>query len=62
MYVCGVMVYDFCYFGYGCIFVFFDVIVCYFCYFGYNLYYVCNIIDVDDKIIKCVIENNEICD
>lgn len=59
MYVCGIIVYDFCYIGYGCIFVVFDVVVCYLCFFGYKLKYVCNIIDIDDKIIKCVNENGE---
>lgn len=59
MYVCGIIIYDYCYIGYVCIFVGFDVIVCYFCYIGYDLKYVCNIIDVDDKIIKCVNENGE---
>lgn len=59
MYVCGIIVYDFCYIGYGCMFVVFDVVVCYLCFFGYKLKYVCNIIDIDDKIIKCVNENGE---
>ncbi|QIM62754.1 cysteine--tRNA ligase [Pasteurellaceae bacterium Orientalotternb1] len=59
MYVCGVTVFDFCHFGHGRTFVSFDVIARYLRYLGYNLRYVRNITDVDDKIIKRAIENNE---
>lgn len=59
MYVCGVTVYDLCHFGHGRTFVSFDVIARYLRYLGYNLRYVRNITDVDDKIIKRAIENNE---
>ena len=62
MYVCGVTVYDLCHFGPGRTFVSFDVIARYLRYSGYNLRYVRNITDVDDKIIKRAIENNETCD
>ena len=62
MYVCGVTVYDLCHFGHGRTFVSFDVIARYLRYSGYNLCYVRNITDVDDKIIKRAIENNETCD
>ena len=62
MYVCGVTVYDLCHFGHGRTFVSFDVIARYLRYSGYNLRYVRNITDVDDKIIKRAIENNETCD
>lgn len=62
MYVCGVTVFDFCHFGHGRTFVSFDVIARYLRYLGYNLRYVRNITDVDDKIIKRAIENNETCD
>ena len=62
MYVCGVTVYDLCHFGHGRTFVSFDVIVRYLRYLGYNLRYVRNITDVDDKIIKRALENNETCD
>ena len=61
MYVCGVTVYDLCHFGHGRTFVSFDVIARYLRYSGYNLCYVRNITDVDDKIIKRAIENNETC-
>ncbi|WP_427833573.1 cysteine--tRNA ligase [Actinobacillus pleuropneumoniae] len=62
MYVCGVTVYDLCHFGHGRTFVSFDVIARYLRYLGYNLCYVRNITDVDDKIIKRALENNETCD
>ncbi|PJG85702.1 cysteine--tRNA ligase [Conservatibacter flavescens] len=62
MYVCGVTVYDLCHFGHGRTFVSFDVISRYLRYLGYNLRYVRNITDVDDKIIKRALENNESCD
>ncbi|WGE42659.1 cysteine--tRNA ligase [Actinobacillus equuli] len=62
MYVCGVTVYDLCHFGHGRTFVSFDVIARYLRYLGYNLRYVRNITDVDDKIIKRALENNETCD
>ncbi|MCI7354396.1 MAG: cysteine--tRNA ligase [[Actinobacillus] rossii] len=61
MYVCGVTVYDLCHFGHGRTFVSFDVITRYLRYLGYNLRYVRNITDVDDKIIKRALENNETC-
>ncbi|MDG6894779.1 cysteine--tRNA ligase [Volucribacter amazonae] len=59
MYVCGVTVYDLCHFGHGRTFVSFDVIARYLRYLGYDLTYVRNITDVDDKIIKRALENNE---
>ncbi|AKO45402.1 cysteine--tRNA ligase [[Haemophilus] ducreyi] len=62
MYVCGVTVYDLCHFGHGRTFVSFDVIARYLRYSGYNLRYVRNITDVDDKIIKRALENNESCE
>ncbi|WP_439242951.1 cysteine--tRNA ligase [Lonepinella sp. BR2474] len=62
MYVCGVTVYDLCHFGHGRTFVSFDVIVRYLRYLGYDVRYVRNITDVDDKIIKRALENNETCD
>ncbi|WP_018651767.1 cysteine--tRNA ligase [Actinobacillus capsulatus] len=62
MYVCGVTVYDLCHFGHGRTFVSFDVIARYLRYLGYNLRYVRNITDVDDKIIKRALENNETTD
>ncbi|WP_044470562.1 cysteine--tRNA ligase [Mannheimia massilioguelmaensis] len=62
MYVCGVTVYDLCHFGHGRTFVSFDVIARYLRFLGYNLRFIRNITDVDDKIIKRALENNETCD
>ncbi|OOF71197.1 cysteine--tRNA ligase [Rodentibacter caecimuris] len=62
MYVCGVTVYDLCHIGHGRTFVCFDVISRYLRYSGYELTYVRNITDVDDKIIKRALENQETCD
>ncbi|MGC6406079.1 cysteine--tRNA ligase [Bisgaard Taxon 45] len=61
MYVCGITVYDLCHVGHGRTFVCFDVIARYLRYLGYDLTYVRNITDVDDKIIKRALENNESC-
>ncbi|HDR1459442.1 TPA: cysteine--tRNA ligase, partial [Pasteurella multocida] len=61
MYVCGITVYDLCHVGHGRTFVCFDVIARYLRYLGYDLTYVRNITDVDDKIIKRALENNETC-
>ncbi|MCW4597140.1 cysteine--tRNA ligase [Pasteurella multocida subsp. multocida] len=61
MYVCGITVYDLCHVGHGRTFVCFDVIARYLRYSGYDLTYVRNITDVDDKIIKRALENNETC-
>ncbi|MBD2809374.1 cysteine--tRNA ligase [Xenorhabdus sp. Vera] len=62
MYVCGITIYDLCHIGHGRTFVAFDVITRYLRYLGYDLTYVRNVTDVDDKIIKRAIENNESCD
>ncbi|CNI41685.1 cysteine--tRNA ligase [Yersinia pekkanenii] len=62
MYVCGITIYDLCHIGHGRTFVAFDVIARYLRYLGYSLTYVRNVTDVDDKIIKRAIENNETCE
>ncbi|WWP00733.1 MAG: cysteine--tRNA ligase [Candidatus Dasytiphilus stammeri] len=59
MYVCGVTVYDLCHIGHSRTFIVFDMIARYLRYCGYKLKYVRNITDIDDKIIKRSIENNE---
>ncbi|WWO99057.1 MAG: cysteine--tRNA ligase [Candidatus Dasytiphilus stammeri] len=59
MYVCGVTVYDLCHIGHSRTFIVFDIIARYLRYCGYKLKYVRNITDIDDKIIKISIENNE---
>ncbi|WP_337238216.1 class I tRNA ligase family protein, partial [Salmonella enterica] len=43
-------------------FVAFDAITRYLRYLGYDVNYVRNVTDVDDKIIKRAIENNETCE
>ena len=62
MYVCGITVYDLLHMGHGRTYVSFDVMNRYFRFCGYDVNYVRNITDVDDKIIKRAIENNETCD
>ncbi len=59
MYVCGITIYDLCHIGHGRTFVAFDAISRYLRYLGYDLNYVRNVTDIDDKIIKRAIENNE---
>lgn len=62
MYVCGITVYDLLHMGHGRTYVAFDVMQRYFRHIGYDVTFVRNITDVDDKIIKRAIENNETCD
>ena len=62
MYVCGITVYDLMHMGHGRTYVSFDVMQRYFRFSGYDVTYVRNITDVDDKIIKRALENNETCD
>jgi cysteinyl-tRNA synthetase len=62
MYVCGITVYDLLHMGHGRTYVSFDVMQRYFRFSGYDVTYVRNITDVDDKIIKRALENNETCD
>lgn len=59
MYVCGQTVYDFCHLGHGRKSVVFDMIRRWFIAVGYDVTYVENITDIDDKIIKRAMENNE---
>jgi cysteinyl-tRNA synthetase len=59
MYVCGVTVYDYSHIGHARMFVAFDFIVRYLRFRGYQVHYVRNITDIDDKIIKRAIENQE---
>lgn len=59
MYVCGITVYDLCHIGHARTFVAFDMIARYLRFLGYRLKYVCNITDIDDKIIRRANENNE---
>lgn len=59
MYVCGMTVYDFCHLGHARLFLAFDVIRRWLRASGYRVTYVCNITDIDDKIIKRAADNGE---
>lgn len=52
MFVCGPTVYDKSHIGHGRTYISFDVIVRYLKYKGYSVFYLQNITDIDDKIIK----------
>ncbi len=58
-YVCGPTVYDFCHIGHARTYLAFDTIKRYMEYQGLEVRYVRNITDIDDKIIKRAVENNE---
>ncbi|WP_440873851.1 cysteine--tRNA ligase [Thalassotalea sp. PLHSN55] len=60
LYVCGCTVYDLCHIGHARTYISFDNINRYLRFSGYEVNYVRNITDVDDKIIKRAIENNEL--
>ena len=62
MYVCGITVYDLLHMGHGRTYVSFDLMQRYLRHKGFDVTYVRNITDVDDKIIKRALENNESCD
>ncbi len=62
LYVCGVTVYDLCHIGHARTYIAFDNMVRYLRAKGLDVTYVRNITDVDDKIIKRALENNESCD
>ncbi len=59
MYVCGMTVYDFCHVGHARANVVFDIVSRWLRAQGYRVTYVRNITDIDDKIIKRALENNE---
>jgi cysteinyl-tRNA synthetase len=59
MYVCGITVYDFCHLGHGRMMVVFDMVQRWLRSSGYKVTYVRNITDIDDKIIRRAVENNE---
>ncbi len=52
LFVCGPTVYDFSHIGHAKTYVQFDVIVRYLRYKGFEVFYLQNITDIDDKIIK----------
>lgn len=59
MYVCGMTVYDYCHLGHARVMVVFDLVQRWLRVLGYQVTYVRNITDIDDKIIKRAVENNE---
>ena len=59
MYVCGMTVYDYCHLGHARVMLVFDVVVRYLRSQGFEVNYVCNITDIDDKIIQRAHENKE---
>jgi cysteinyl-tRNA synthetase len=59
LYVCGVTVYDLCHIGHARVMVVFDTVVRHMRALGYDVTYVRNITDIDDKIIKRALENQE---
>ncbi len=59
MYVCGLTVYDHMHIGHARMLVVFDMVARWLRASGYRLNYVRNITDIDDKIIKRAVENQE---
>ncbi|MCC6534840.1 MAG: cysteine--tRNA ligase [Burkholderiales bacterium] len=59
MYVCGMTVYDYCHLGHARVMVVFDTVVRWLRRSGFAVEYVRNITDIDDKIIKRALDNNE---
>ncbi|MEZ5653829.1 MAG: cysteine--tRNA ligase, partial [Burkholderiaceae bacterium] len=59
MYVCGMTVYDYCHLGHARVMVVFDLVQRWLRASGYDVTYVRNITDIDDKIIRRAVENDE---
>ena len=59
LFVCGPTVYDYSHLGHAKTYVQFDIIVRYLRFRGFHVFYLQNITDLDDKIIKRAKENNE---
>ncbi|WP_194711035.1 cysteine--tRNA ligase [Noviherbaspirillum soli] len=59
MYVCGMTVYDYCHLGHARVMVVFDLVQRWLRARGLDVTYVRNITDIDDKIIRRAVENNE---
>lgn len=59
MYVCGMTVYDYCHVGHARVMVVFDMVQRWLKASGYSVNFVRNITDIDDKIIRRALENNE---
>lgn len=59
MYVCGITIYDYCHLGHARMMMAFDVVQRWLRVSGYAVTFVRNITDIDDKIIKRAVANNE---
>jgi len=59
MFVCGPTVYDYSHLGHAKTYVQFDIIVRYLRFKGFDIFYLMNITDLDDKIIKRAKGNDE---
>ncbi|MBB3221730.1 cysteine--tRNA ligase [Pseudoduganella umbonata] len=59
MYVCGMTVYDYCHVGHARMMMAFDVIYRWLKASGYDVQYVRNVTDIEDKIIRRAVDNNE---
>ena len=59
LFVCGPTVYDYSHIGHARTYISFDVIVRYLKHEGYSVFYLQNITDIDDKIIKRAKERGE---
>ncbi len=59
MYVCGITAYNYAHVGNARVYVVFDVVARYLRFLGYDVHYARNITDIDDKIIKRALEENE---
>lgn len=59
MYVCGITVYDYCHLGHARMLVVFDLVARWLRASGFDLTFVRNITDIEDKIIRRALENNE---
>jgi cysteinyl-tRNA synthetase len=59
MYVCGMTVYDYCHLGHARVMVVFDMVTRWLRAAGLEVRYVRNITDIDDKIIKRALENQQ---
>jgi cysteinyl-tRNA synthetase len=59
MYVCGMTVYDYCHVGHARVLVVFDIVQRWLRASGLQVTYVRNVTDIDDKIIRRAVENDE---
>lgn len=59
LFICGLTVYDNAHIGHAKTYIQFDIIVKYLRYLGYNVFYLQNVTDIDDKILKKANEENK---